>query len=380
MLILMTSPDAVLRAGVPNQDVVDVLATAKSMGHPVGIVSNHPQPHWFEGAFSGTAVQFLHSPGRQNGAVVSANAKKFKLNSFDVLVLANNLADVQMGKNGGAILVAAGWSTDSQVCPLGIRVEDASQLNEVIKLMSVWSGAWWYSGSAQNYDVRALADLSGYGKTFDQQAFASKLTATVKRGGPQLNALLAITARSVLTDGLCSSGDLVWGVYPSSNSDNTDNEILSDFTHRLRTTTSRVHFCKRGEPLFVRHSASTKRSGSPAAERIDPTEQIQTLHLNPFYRDNRRLVGKHVIVVDDCTTYGVSFAVAAAFLRKAGAGSVTGLALGKFGNQLGYYEIDIQSDPFAPVSTSGFTGGSKLSAYPGTSNQSAQHSLQSLIP
>ena len=61
-----------------------------------------------------------------------------------------------------------------------------------------------------------------------------------------------------------------------------------------------------------------------------------------------------MIVVDDCTTYGVSFGVAAAFLRKAGAASVTGVALGKFGNQLRYYEIDIKTDPFQPVVAGGF--------------------------
>lgn len=39
------------------------------------------------------------------------------------------------------------------------------------------------------------------------------------------------------------------------------------------------------------------------------------MHLNPFYKDHQRLVGKNVIVVDDCTTYGVSFGVASALLR-----------------------------------------------------------------
>mgnify|MGYP005724923915 CR=1 FL=1 len=60
-------------------------------------------------------------------------------------------------------------------------------------------------------------------------------------------------------------------------------------------------------------------------------------------------MGRNLIVLDDCTTYGVSFGVAAALLRKADAASMTGIALGKFGNQIQYYDILIQNDPFAPV-------------------------------
>jgi hypothetical protein len=197
-------------------------------------------------------------------------------------------------------------------------------------------------------------------------------------GGNRLNALLAITARSLLTDENIAESDLLWGVYPSSSSNNDDNEVLSDFTHRLRTTVSRVRFSKRGEPLFIRHIPSSKRSAGGSNDRTDPAEQILTLHLNPYYKEKDRLSGKHVIVIDDCTTYGVSFGVAAAFLRKAGVASVTGVALGKFGNQLGYYEIDILSDPFAPISKDGFS--SKLFTVAGINNNVAQQDLRSLIP
>lgn len=296
-----------------------------------------------------------------------------------MLVLAAKDEDVQMGKNGGAVLVAAGWSTAKQVIPLGIRVDDAKQLQEIIDLTTSWSGHWWFSGDAARYSVRALADLSTYGKTMTQQVFAQKLTNTVKNGGSRLNALLAVTSRSLLMDGLGLQEGLVWGVYPSSSSDNDDDEILSDFTHRLRTTVSRVRFSKKGEPLFIRHKPSPKRSAGGGGDRTDPSDQILTIHLNPFYRDSNRLVGKNVIVTDDCTTYGVSFGVAAAFLRKAGAASVTGVALGKFGGKLNYYKIDINSDPYSPVSKGGFTFATPT-GLTGTHSTATQQTLQTLIP
>lgn len=72
--------------------------------------------------------------GRQNGAIVSHNAQKFSLNPFDVVVLATKRDDMQMSKNGGAVLIAAGWSTDAVVRGLGIEIASVTQLQETINL------------------------------------------------------------------------------------------------------------------------------------------------------------------------------------------------------------------------------------------------------
>lgn len=377
MLIVISSPDAVAPNGAPQADLVKVLISAKAGGNPVGIVSNHAEPGWFSGSFNQTGVQFLQVVGRQDGEILTENAAKFSLNPFDVFVLAAKAEDVQMGKNGGAVLVAVGWSTDPVVKGLGIRVDSADEFKMVLDLTSAWAGHWWFSGDKPRYKVRALADLSGFGKGISQQDFAKKVTSTVKQGGGRLKALLAVTARSLLVDGIGAETDLVWGTFPSSASANDDSETLSDFTHRLRTTVSRVRYAKRGVPLFIRHNPSPKRSSGGGGDRTDPSDQIETLHLNPAYKKN--LKGRHVILVDDCTTYGVSFGVAAAFLRKAGAATVTGVALGKFGNQLRYYEIDILSDPFAPVASKGYKV-TKTEHFTGTTSGTVQSALLPLIP
>lgn len=377
MSIIMTSQDAVLRNGMPDPALVQVLKDAVATGHSVGLISNHPEPTWFAPAFGGSGVQFLQSIGRQSGDVVRQNATMFQLQPFDVLVLATTPDDVRMGKNGGALLIGAQWSSDPRVRALGIGVTNAAQFWEVIQLTSAWAGQWWFTAVAPRYRVLALSNLSGYGQSVTQQDFAKRLTATVKNGGTRLTALLAITARSLLMEGTHATPDLLWGVYPSSNSANDDNDTLCDFTHRLRTTASRVRFSTRGDPLFIRHKASAKRSTGGGGDRTDPTEQVLTIHLNPSY--NRRLVGKHVVVVDDCTTYGVSFGVAAAFLLKAGASSVTGVALGKFGNQLRHYEIDILTDPFKPVSVGDFSLVSQGSLA-GSTNSVSQEALLALFP
>lgn len=378
MLILLTSPDAILlKNSTPDPSLVALLKKLRET-HPVALISNHVEPAWFKAAFAGSKVQFLREFGRQNGQIVSRNAEKFSLQPFDVIVLATKKDDVQMGKNGGAVLIAAGWSSDTIVKKLGIEVANVGQLDEAIALISKWDGNWWFKGDGAKYGIRALADLSTFNKSLSQATFAQMLTRTVKQGGARLTALLAVVSKSLLMDGVGTMGNLVWGTYPSSSSQNNDSDVLADFTHRLRTTVSKFQYAARGQPLFVRHTVSQKRSGGGTFDRSDPTDQITTLHLNPFYKTSNRLQFKNVVVVDDCTTYGASFGVASALLRKAGAASVTGIALGKFGNKAQHFDIDILTDPFKPIAAGGFILNS-TNAFASTTNGGAQDVLRTLI-
>jgi len=347
MLVVLASPGVVTASAGSENAVAAALGAIVKAGHPVGIISNSGKPDWFDARFAGTDVEFRQEQGRQSGAFVKAVAQHVHLHNHDVLVLASTIEDMEMGKNGGAVLVAAGWSSDEKVRALGIGVKNPDELFQTVTLTDAWPGQWWFTGDEPWYSVKSLSDLSTLHKDITQVDFGNRIKATVKQGGPRLMALLTIAARSLLKDGIANEEKLAFGVYPSSSSSNNDTEVLSDFCHRLRTTVSRVHFAKRDQPLFIRHSASSKRSQGGGGDRTDPSEQIETLHLNPRYKG--KLGGRHVFVVDDCTTYGVSFGVAAALLRAAGAKKVTGVALGKFGQQLRYYETEIKSDPFAPI-------------------------------
>lgn len=378
MFAVVSSPDSILRNGAPDADLISSLKALVAAGSPVVLISNHAEPPWFASTLGVGGVQFLQSIGRQSGDVVRQNATRLKIAPHDVFVLATKPDDVQMGKNAQAVLIAGGWTKSPPVEALGIKVDDASQLLQTLTLTQGWAGQWWFSGNAKNYRVRALSDLSSMYKSADQADFSRRVTAIVKGGGSRLMALLTITSRSLLMEGVDKADDLLWSVYPSSKSQNDDTEVLSDFTHRLRTTVSRVRLAKRGVPLFIRHRPSTKRSSSGGhLDRTDPSEQIQTIHLNPEYKKN--VSGRNVVVVDDCTTYGVSFGVAAAFLKKAGAASVTGIALGKFGNQLREYEIDILTDPFAPVDATGFRVISSA-GFAGCTSNVSQQTLLNIFP
>jgi len=375
-LMILTSPDVVAPAGTVYRPIVDALKKQKAAGNPVAVVSNHPAPPWFAAAFAGSSVQFLQEIGRQDGKIIAANAQRMNLPAQDTIVLAANQADMRMGKNGDAVLIAANWCADSYVRTLGIDVLDAKEFEEALALCDGWNAAWWYEGNQPHYAVRALADLSSKNATSPQRDFSAKITAVVKGGGPQLKSMLVTACRSLLASGF-QHGDTLWSVYPSSRVTSGDSEVLSNFTHRLRTTVSNMRLARVDEPLFLRHTRSTKRSaGASWVPRTDPSEQLLTIHLNPRYRKN--IKGRHVIVVDDVTTYGLSFGVAAALLRRAGAAQVTGIALGKFGNPIKYYEIDVSGDVFAPLQAGSFSV--KLEQpFGGTSNPLAQNTLRSLL-
>ena len=177
-------------------------------------------------------------------------------------------------------------------------------------------------------------------------------------------------------DGFGQIGKTFWGIYPSSNSDNADGDTLSEFSHQLRKTVSNVYLSRVQSPLFIRHQPSSKRSSGGGGDRKDPTEQLLTLNLNANYR--KSLKGKNVVILDDCTTHGTSFGVAAALLHGAKVQTVTCVALGKFGNQTNEYVIEIKGDPFKPLTQNDFTVHS-VSKCPGNTDHTAQKSLVNII-
>lgn len=376
MSIVLTSPSVVAPNGVVNVDVAQALESLAGAGITVGLISNHARPAWFTTVFPGGTVVFVQRQGRQDGSVIAAVGSKYGIPAHDFIVLGASDDDVQMAKNGGAVLVSAGWVSLSKAAGYGISVPDGPSFAEVVKLVGEWPGSWYFEGTEPCYSVRALADVSGKSVTTAQTAWAKIIVSTVKNGGSRLLALLTVGARSLLKSGIVSPESLMFGLYPSSASANDDTEVLSDFTHRLRTVTSRVRFAKKGEPLLVRHQASTKRSRSGVIDRTDPSEQMESLHVNPVYRG--KVAGRHVIILDDCTTFGVSFGVASSLLRKAGAAMVSCVALGKFGDQLRYYEIDIDADPFGPIPAGQYRVKTQR-LFVGTRHNAAQAALRGLI-
>ena len=349
MSVVLTSPSVIAPGGVVNLSLTGALEGLAKTGAVVAVVSNHSKPGWFQSVFPTQAVQFMHVRGRQGGKVVSNVASKYNVPPHDCIVLGITDTDAKMARDGGAVLLSAAWGAVSRAVDYGIPVSNVNEFLQAVTLVDRCAGAWYFEGSGPWYAVRALADASGRSVSAAQTAWAQKIENTINGGGSRLTALLATGAKSFFMSGIVKPSNLMFGIYPSSRSDNKDREVLGDFLHRLRTATSRVQFAKKGSPLLVRHTAAMKRSQSGTSNRSDPSEQLETVHLNPEYTG--KVKGRHVVIMDDCTAYGVSFGVASALLRKAGAASVSCVALGKIGDRLQYLEIAITGNPFRPISS-----------------------------
>ena len=244
MRIVLTSPSLFLNQAGIDKSSVESLIDLANKNCQVIVISCKAEPDWFSSEFSDSKVQFYQMASRQNGSVIDYIAKELSVNPYEILVVAATQDDLAMAKNGGAMLLAAGWSTESRTAKFGVKIDNPKELEEVIRLLNGWSGHWWAEAITPKYNIYALSDLSSFYKEDDQVAFSKKITNTVKNGGGQETALLTICSRSLLIDEVHKKSDLLFGVYPSSNSKNDDSEVLSNFTHRLRTTVSTSSICK----------------------------------------------------------------------------------------------------------------------------------------
>ena len=375
-MLITTSRHTILNGPEPRERIVAALSELAKTA-TIAVVSNLPEPHWFEECFGDSNVQFAQWKRRQGGDSIREFAEEHGLPSHEVVVFAGSQDDIAMARNGNALLVTARWASEKYVSSTGVCVRSGSQLVRVMELLEGWSGESWFRATCGGYSVEAICDISTFYKNDEQRHFGEAVRDVVKEdGGPLLNSLLAVTSCVLVAGGINDKKKQMWGLYPSSSSSNDDTDTLSDFTHRLRTSVSSFHMARRDSPLFKRHTDAVKRSRDRSVDRTDPTSEIESLHLNPDYQG--KIAGRNIVVLDDCTTYGISMAVAAGLLRKAGAKSVTCLALGKLGRCFECYDLKVTSDPFRPVGPGHWSCSTTSSTVEGEFN-GTQRALRKLL-
>jgi predicted amidophosphoribosyltransferase len=275
-------------------------------------------------------------------ALVAANPGALRYS--DVVVLGTSEEDFLMAVNSRSILLACGWcpDLDAKTRRYGVLVDAPQRLEQVIGFLED-KHPWYFQHHSAFLDVFSLTDAgTKYESDAQLKRLAERLQSCLKNGQPiYKNAFRLHLLSSLYSTGGFKSAD-VWSYYPSSDSKNSGQEIMTEFSELARTT-----FGKRNKgPLVIRHKPSVKRHMS-GGDRNDPRSQLDTIHLNPEYRD--KLAGKTVVIMDDYLTRGVSFGVSASLLQKAGAAKMIGVSMGKFGNASNVYSIEIQGDPFAPL-------------------------------
>ncbi len=339
--------------GKVDSDFAAFIAANRSK-HWFVAVSNNPKPDWFEREFGANVVFQMcnrtNGGPRQTGGVVQglldANQAKHNLQKSQVVIFGYGELDVPMYANSQSVLVRCDWRSDvhPKIRPYGIPCPEIGLLPHILTLLNE-EHPWHFTHTHSLYDTYCLTNAATRkGSDAELKALAEKLQGCLKAGDPKNRwDFMVHLLSSLYATPIFRTVDL-WGYYPSAASKNEGKEVIADFAEIARTTFKRR---KKDHPLIIRHTPTYSRHRGPQSDRDDPAQQIETIHLHPDYKG--ALSGKTVAVLDDYTTHGVSFSVAAAFLRKAGVAKVVAIAIGKFPRTSYVQEIQLGSDPFAPV-------------------------------
>lgn len=323
--------------------ILEALKLIHKSNH-VLLVSNHAKPAWLTPEMN--YIQYYRTTARQNGDVVPriiADNKDKQIVKSEIIVLGVADADMHMASNSQTLLIRAAWAKlEANMAKYGVEWLDPATLPALVDYLDD-TGPWFFTSPAPFLDIYCLTSAgTKYESDKAYERLATMMRWCLKDGQLALKSGLTLHLLSSIYATAGFSDATKWGFYPSSGSGNDMSEIMSDFTKQAG------HIFKKRvtQPLFIRHKASLKRHLG-GSDRTDATTQVTTIHLNPHYEG--KLKGHVVVVLDDFLTYGLSFGVAAAFLKKAGARKVIGVAMGKFGNRGNRYDIEILSDPFKPI-------------------------------
>lgn len=234
--IVLTSTSTFLNPDkIINHEKLRNLTEISENGFEIYIVSNNPIKPEIELELKKYAIKSISWQGRQKGDKLKEYILKKKLKPYNVIILASNKEDLIMGKNSNSFIISTAWGNSNNY---GITVKNLVEFKYLLNIVRNWSGEWWYKANYNNdFKIYALSDLSSKYKPESQEKFSDLVTKIVKNGRSfgyiNLNAILAFASISIFNLETDLENPL-FGVYPSSNSSNKDEEILSDFTHRLR--------------------------------------------------------------------------------------------------------------------------------------------------
>ncbi len=357
----------------PHPGVREAVAAITAERHDVVVVSRRPEPTRFHERLPGVTFHSGQTERQRKGYVdklIEANrASRPYLARPNFLVLGCKNADLQMAKNNDVVLVRAGWvPAEDQIAKYGVALKRPMFLPRAVGLLET-KHPWYFQHRSDRFTVLALTNASTINQPDEIARVAGELRGYLKTGTDlKPGVLLHLLSSVALTEEFKDTG--LFGFYPGSNPRNDDGEVIAGFTHIVREEASRVRFAKKGVPLFIRHASVAKRHTLPSGDRTDVRGQLMSVHLNPEYRKKLR-EGPKVVVLDDYTTYGASFGVAAALLRRAGASAIIAVAMGKFGGCARLFDIEVTGDPFRPLTPNDFKVGPP-SSLSGDSTDEAQ--------
>lgn len=324
--------------------IIESLKAIQSAGHGIFLVSNHTKPNWLNDELKFIKFQLCRT--RQDGKIVQALIAandKVNLQHSEVVVFGVADEDLYMAVNSRTLLIRCEWaSLGEKIQKYGVPWTEPKTTPELVDFLEN-KKPWYFTSTGDFLDVYSLTEAgTRFESNLEVKRLIERLQNCLKNGHPELkNGFILHFLSSIYATSVFETAD-IWGVYPSASSKNDGSEIMGEFCALARAMYKKQY----KEPVFIRHKPSVKRH-IVGGDRNDPSSQLQTIHLNPFYHG--KFKNKTIVVLDDYLNRGVSFGVSAALLKNAGAKKVIGLAMGKFGNCALRYDIKLSDNPFTPV-------------------------------
>ncbi len=261
-------------------------------------------------------------------------------NSGECIIVGANDDDLKIAASRKTALFVPEWAEIKEELPLfyGLKVSDPDMLYQVIQIIKNQK-SWFYNLEVDgNANVYALTSANTKGNvTADEKTIVEGFHSLLKYGNGKYFKVLEYHFLASLIHTEEFKNVDIWGVMPSSSG--TYNDDLFALKERARYLMGK----KQKEHLLVRHTRIGKshyiRDNN---ERLYCDRHLESIKLNPYFKNGNKLKGKTVCIIDDYLTNGTSFETARNLLLKAGVRKIIFISLGRFRRFSGveYYKQD----------------------------------------
>jgi hypoxanthine phosphoribosyltransferase len=243
----------------------------------------------------------------------------------EAIYVGNTDDDMKTARNGKLLFLNALWHGEAN--PYGFQFDSPRDIARFVDCFCLGIDNWFWVLEAGDLRVYALAPFSTMSSKYaDAQGYSYHARNTAKNLGGDPIFWGRLLAATVYLSGLAEEISYVTS-YPGHSTTSAQpvvNDALSILADSLR---------KNFIPdLLVRHTTAHKsQTARQAGRAIDHLNQINSIHLNPAPRKNKRGEvyanpplhrGKTVLVVDDFCTEGNSFEAARAYIQSTGAKTI----------------------------------------------------------
>jgi len=262
-----------------------------------------------------------------------------KLNEI-VYIGDDDRTDILCAINARILPIAAVYSPSKKSLNYGLPFDKVEDLQDYLFTFGMQGNYFGWIYSSSSTDVRALiGDHTGLTETLKKVLKEQKdieIGSTRKISVRNLLFLYLIT--QCYLSGLIINIDWIT-IYPG-HSQNSLNSTL----HQYSESITRIFREKFVPDLILRHKDAPESKFQGKKRNI--FDQFMTIKINSKYQ--KKIQGKSILVLDDFTTSGYSLETARCMLLKAGAQSVTCLAIAKFRRTYSMANVRKNWNPFEP--------------------------------